>query len=363
MRILYAILLILSFYGKTFSQKRNGKIEQLFPLVAYIETNKVRTHKIDQVDWEVYLRNPKTNELRPDLVKFIGTGFFVAKDIDLYFITAEHVASSTDINTSVSVSIDDQNSRSIKFNKFVDPNYIVNGKINWIVHPDADVALVPVSTDVTGILGLPYEIVFNKLEAPMRETNLIVYGFPLGLGTGTRLSPISKRYNTSSGLLDLPRFDNRRPSVFFLIDDPSISGLSGGPVLALPQKLEYFDGTTTMIKDHQLLGLVHGTITKDGGGYGAIVPAKFIKEVIDLAPSYNGKYTFKYEDGKIWSEVIYKDGFPWEVLSNYNRNGVLQEKGTLKNGNGTLFIYDKEGKLMYIFHHKNGLITTYEVIK
>jgi hypothetical protein len=338
MRTLSILVSFLFLRNIAFGQTRTGKIEQLLPLVAYIETLKPQTQSLDY-----------------------GTGFFVAKEVDLYFVTAEHVAKTTDITTSIQVGLNDQNSLKIKILDLVDSLYINNNKIEWITHPNADVALVPVNPNITSILGIPYEIVLNKLESPLRERNLIVFGFPLRLGTGKKVSPISKRYNPSSDLVEFQRPDNGRSNVFYLIDDPSISGMSGGPVFAFPQKIENFDGTSIEIKDNQLLGLVHGTINGGGGGgYGAIVPAKFILETLDLAPAYNGKYVYRYDNGKIWSEVIYKNGFAWEVISNYKENGIPQEKGTLKNGNGTANLYDKDGKLKLIFHYKNGHMVSYE---
>jgi hypothetical protein len=360
MRFILLALAIFISSKQLLCQTRTGNVEMLFPLVAIIETYKIKTQNIDQIEWEMYLKNPINNEVRPDLARFIGTGFFIAKEVDLYFVTAEHVALTTNINTTIQLSLDDRNPLKFKLADLVDPQYISNNKVKWITHPDADVSVIPISNKYTILKGIPYEIVLNKLEAPLRERNLIVYGFPLGLGAGKKISPISKRYNPSSGLIDLNRFDNGKPSVFYLIDDPSISGLSGGPVIAFPQKLEHFDGTSISMGDHQVLGLVHGTISKDGGGYGAIVPAKFILETLDLAPSYNGKYIFKYNDGKIWSEVIYKNGLAWEVISNYKRNGMQQEKGTLKDGNGTAYNYDENEKLEFIFHYRNGLIIKYE---
>ena len=81
----------------------------------------------------------------------------------------------------------------------------------------------------------------------------------------------------------MPRFDNNKPSVFFLLDDPSISGFSGSPVFELPTQLVV--GTTqTFVNAYRLMGLVHGSIgDKTGGGFAAIVPSKYIVETIKMA--------------------------------------------------------------------------------
>lgn len=92
-----------------------------------------------------------------------------------------------------------------------------------------------------------------------------------------------------------------------------------------------------------LVGLVHGNLASNTpGNFAAIVPAFQILETLKLAPKYNGEYTFYYPDGKVWSKRIYKDGLPWNILSNYNIKGEPQEKGTLKDGEGQILVWNKE---------------------
>lgn len=67
-----------------------------------------------------------------------------------------------------------------------------------------------------------------------------------------------------------------------------------------------------------------------------------------------GKTSFYYENGQLKKEVMFKNGIPWETLSHYDANGNPIEKGTLKNGNGTYYIYDDKGKLENIELYKNG---------
>jgi len=68
----------------------------------------------------------------------------------------------------------------------------------------------------------------------------------------------------------------------------------------------------------------------------------------------DGKTIYYFDNGQIWSERIYNDGKPWEVLTNFDINGNVMEKGTLKDGNGTLFIYDENGKLTDIEYYEKG---------
>jgi len=70
---------------------------------------------------------------------------------------------------------------------------------------------------------------------------------------------------------------------------------------------------------------------------------------------YEGVATFYHKNGTLWGERIYKDDRPFTVLSNYNRYGDIVEKGTLRNGNGTLYIYKHNGNLKTIEIYKDGI--------
>ena len=67
-----------------------------------------------------------------------------------------------------------------------------------------------------------------------------------------------------------------------------------------------------------------------------------------------GKATFYFNNNQIWTERVYRNGKPWTVLTNFNQYGEPREKGSLLKGNGTLYIYDENGKLLYIEIYKFG---------
>lgn len=67
-----------------------------------------------------------------------------------------------------------------------------------------------------------------------------------------------------------------------------------------------------------------------------------------------GRINFYYENGQLKKEVVYKNGIPWETLSYLDVSGNPIEKGTLKDGSGTYYIYDNKGKLERVELYKNG---------
>jgi antitoxin component YwqK of YwqJK toxin-antitoxin module len=60
----------------------------------------------------------------------------------------------------------------------------------------------------------------------------------------------------------------------------------------------------------------------------------------------NGPSRVYYPDGKLWTERIYANNLLMEVTVNYNSSGKKVDKGTIKNGNGTVNQYDLNGVLV-----------------
>jgi|GEM_PF-6983463 hypothetical protein len=70
---------------------------------------------------------------------------------------------------------------------------------------------------------------------------------------------------------------------------------------------------------------------------------------------HEGVMTFYHQNGNLWGERIYKNGVSFTVLSNYDKDGDPVEKGTLKEGNGTLYIYDFDGSLLRIEEYRDSV--------
>lgn len=76
----------------------------------------------------------------------------------------------------------------------------------------------------------------------------------------------------------------------------------------------------------------------------------------------DGKTSWYYENGQLDQTIIYKydenltEGLRWEVLSSFDENGKPREKGTLKNGNGTIILYDNNGKKSGVMNIQNGIL-------
>lgn len=80
------------------------------------------------------------------------------------------------------------------------------------------------------------------------------------------------------------------------------------------------------------------------------------REAMFVNGSMNGMFKYYYPGGKLWIEQVFKDDKPWEVRGNYDQSGKPREKGTLKNGNGTVYLYNEDGTVREIETYINGVL-------
>lgn len=196
----------------------------------------------------------------------VGTGMFVVRGDDLFIITASHVARN--INPSSSVILCDSSGAPVK----ISLASLVAG-CAWKHHPVADISVIQLQIDPANQLlqnrFFPYDHMDLTSIAPSRDIELTVLGFPLGLGTVGKFSPLSYRTYAASSLITLPRADTRAPSVFFCLENPSVGGYSGGPVFDLGYMIV---GLMTQQKEKTMChGFMHGTLSDDTGGKLALV--------------------------------------------------------------------------------------------
>tara|TARA_R110000796_G_scaffold63858_1_gene147658 strand:+ start:6216 stop:7322 length:1107 start_codon:yes stop_codon:yes gene_type:complete len=356
MKLTYTIIFLICISNclEALGQGEDGDERVFFNSIVFLKDSVVKKEN----NYEIYIKEISSGKIKPFKYAVTGSGFFVSKDLDTYLVTANHVANQISLEGEIYFQNINNEKRTLKLEKLADKNS------SWISHPIADVSVLRLNIyekdrlylEKLGISSFSYSSIKNELTSPNRLQDLTIFGFPLSLGAmGNQVSPITKKLKAASDIIYLNRFDNKVTNAFFLLDDPSISGFSGGPVVIIKESFEnpYSNKRVRMSPD--IVGLVHGTINDKTGGFAAIVPAKFIAETINLARSFNGRYVFYYSNGNIWSERLYKNGFPWTVISNYDPKGNTQEMGTLKNGNGTLMIYNEKGDVISEDSYINGL--------
>ena len=253
-------------------------IDDVVPSIVYLKTDNVETIEREGRRLEVWLHDPKDGSAAPKITSTTGTGFLVKRGTRTFLVTAQHVASSLTERSTATLRLPDKGGRVVLLKK------LLLGE--WRLHSSADAAVVEVVSSFEGIelssFALSFELISPEPVTPSRSLRLTVVGFPLSLGIGKTVSPISRETMAASGPLDLQRFDNHVVSAFFLLQDPSVGGFSGAPVCDFHLPSLYSGGITFRSGGITCYGLVHGTISDNTGGkFSAVVPSVFIRQLID----------------------------------------------------------------------------------
>jgi S1-C subfamily serine protease len=196
-----------------------------------------------------------------------GTGFLVNRGNRPYLVTASHVAK--DIGPDFNMVMPGEGGRAV-----IDR---MQG-VKWCVSPSADVAYTGLNRGdqenrMLLLRSIPEKLLTARTLPPSRDIPLVALGYPLGLGAKGSVSPLSFESKPASGFITLDRFDTKKPATFILLQSPSISGLSGGPVFDVGRPV--IEGARVETRDGvSLVGLVSGVIwDKTGGKLAMIVPA------------------------------------------------------------------------------------------
>jgi hypothetical protein len=356
LRLLITIVFLIFPYISIYSQNESY-VDQMAESCAYLESRITKVEKIDDVDYEIWKKSLTQGTLSPIENVFLGSGFFVRENGLVYLVTAEHVARATYQNCKVRVKAKTDNYLEFDFKEVA--------LSEWVILNESDVAIVGIQPNIElnnklDLFAIPVNMLESELVAPQKNDEVNSLGFPLGLGADD-FSPISLSSHPASSLITQRRADNNQKSTFFILDSPSIPGLSGGPVIS---KLTPPLGVVNFATKIKVIGLVHGVKSDNTGGkLSLIVPSYFILKALSLIPKYTGNVVIKYDNGNVWTERIYKNGLLMEVLFNKSIDGSNQEKGTIKKGNGTMLIYDKSSNLVGEFHVKNGIMGEYILYK
>ncbi|MCF8144964.1 MAG: serine protease [Deltaproteobacteria bacterium] len=253
--------------------------------VVYLKQNVIKTVEQNGQEYQLWLKRPDQNTAKPFFDVCSGTGLLIAIDNQPYLVTASHVGKKMTPSALIIIKGTDDTPIAITFIDLIAPQT----KLNWIIHNQADVAVLPITTTNLEVrrkiakhfLGI--EILVKEESAPDREFDLTILGFPLNLGVEGKFSPISKTSRAASGLLTLPRADTKTKATFFLLEDPSVGGFSGAPVFVKPGTV-IKGGAFMYRKGFNYLGIVHGTISdRTGGKFAAVIPSKYVVDTLRQA--------------------------------------------------------------------------------
>lgn len=204
----------------------------------------------------------------------VATAIFVEKENQVFLLTAAHVIANITARTYVVLS--DANGTPAR----VDLSILLGGA-SFVNHATADLTKAKINVTEVNRAYLenrcfPFSQIETKPITVSKDLELTTIGFPFGLGvTGNTFSPLTFRTFVSAPKITLPRFDNKTPCDFIILELPSIGGYSGGPLFDLGYVIS---GGMTSTRKHTILhGIVHGTISDPTGGkLAAITPTSYL---------------------------------------------------------------------------------------
>ena len=199
-----------------------------------------------------------------------GSGFIVEKDDGLVLVTAAHVAKFTSAKSKLLFRTPDGDAR-----------WLLMGALGegegspWILHPQADLAVMPLSTaridakHMSYLVNLAISLGDVSAETPQRSSKIEFAGFPLLLGVTPSLSPlvmcatVASRETQHQGKWGLEKIYWAHPVVG--------DGVSGGPVFAGSEDPA----------DLKVVGMYVGYVSdKSGPKLARVVPSRLVRELI-----------------------------------------------------------------------------------
>ncbi len=169
--------------------------------------------------------------------------------------------------------------------------------------------------------------------------------------TDGEYSGIWYQYDTSGNLVSEATYRNKEltgpvkyyyPSGALQLAGSFLLGQFDGEIM------EYLENGQVIKKYSYRNGALNGTYSK----YSEEGILEFERNYVD--GQADGLYQYYYPNGQVWIAILFSNGKHWEVVGNYDQEGNEREKGSLDNGNGTIFYYHEDGRLREVTTFRNG---------
>ncbi len=256
-------------------------IDLLGTTTVCLRKQKQKTIRKSGKEYEVWLKDTETSKLQPDLEKRYGTGFLVSHKNKIYLVTAAHVAKDMSSEAVVLWNT----ASGVLQNTFAEVQQgLPHAK--WFFHPAADVAIHPFG--FTGKVKPKHSFVGEHTFIAEGErlplgTKIYVLGFPLSLGVGDILSPLSKKAEIASWITTIDDPDINPNLKFILLDEDLATGYSGAPVFISPEPLVTDSSVRQGIHSRlRLIGILSANISDNTGGkISLVVPVSYLNEIFE----------------------------------------------------------------------------------
>ena len=141
----------------------------------------------------------------------VGSGFLVAKNDEVYLVTAAHVARDVGSDWTLLIQGSDGKAATAPIKQ---PAWQFSQQ-----HHVAVLRLNPKDEQKAFLLArsLSVKVLIARPLPPTRDVTLTVMGYPHGIGTDGFVSPLSIETKAASGFVTFERFDTKQPATFILL--------------------------------------------------------------------------------------------------------------------------------------------------
>lgn len=284
------LVIVISLDGTTYGQS----IDELSKTVVFLQKESQAYEMKSGEKVELWYKHPSTNKLEPKIFKKSGTGFIIKHNGRDYIVTAKHVAKFLDNNSEILLNVSKDSSINISFDSIRKSPRLKD--VKWFFHPLADIALHPLVYPTAKLeqLYISTSDIIKDDKKINLLTDVIILGFPLGLGVHKSISPIATKTQIASNIttIDLPNIDpNLR---FYLLDQALAQGYSGSPIFCSEDIPSGVSGGNRPLSDGEkiiLIGILSaGLSDATGGKISEVVPISYLWDIL------NSDEFLKYEN-------------------------------------------------------------------
>lgn len=201
-----------------------------------------------------------------------GTGTIIRLNDKYFLLTASHVSKLMGLNSVVVFRLPGDRP------KIVPLSNLTKNRLNWQIHPIADLAIIqlfPPKGDILTLIesiAIPNYLIYSGDVLPPKDYEFTFLGYPLIDLNIEHFSPLTFSSHLASGLITGIRADTKTRATFFYLDKPSIQGCSGSGVFISVKQGAFYIGNKTL-----LIGVMHGTMSDETGGkLAAVTPLSYI---------------------------------------------------------------------------------------
>lgn len=251
-------------------------VETVSQSVVYIRYQEQAQEWRDGQLVKIWHELPNAKEYLPKFNSIEGTGFITEHNGFHYLVTAKHVAQN--IKPTTEIIMNDRFGKTIEVTFEFLESLIPSMK--WSYHPSADIAIHPfgIKDEMNiAVLGAS-TFLTSEISVPLL-TDSYIFGFPLGQGITSMISPIAQQAHIASWITTVNRPTIPKELKFILLDQALAQGYSGAPVFVNAPTTNILIGTPYPLV---FIGIVSSVVPdQTGGKLSLVVPVQYLRELFE----------------------------------------------------------------------------------